>query len=51
AIARVIDFSIAPPAAAKPAYANNGRRRLPLSKRKEVKDSETGVKSDEIEFR
>ena len=40
-----------PPAAAKPAYANNGRRRFPLSNKKEVSESDTGDRSAEIEFR
>jgi hypothetical protein len=50
-MARVADFSRFPPAAAKPAYANNGRRRFPLSNKNEVKESETGERSEEIEFR
>ena len=46
-----VGLSIEPPAAASPANANKGRSRFPLSNKKEVKASETGDKSDEIEFR
>ncbi len=50
-MARVVDFSIDPPAAANPAKANSGRSRFPLSNKKVVRAAETGDKSDEIEFR
>ena len=51
AIARTTGFSREPPAAAKPAYANSGRKRLPLSNKKAVNASDTGDSSVEIEFR